>query len=108
MPRLNSVNTLYKTIVLLTILLDYVLSWCNEICEALKLLTCHCPISPPLKCQILLKVGIQMLFQGEVTNKSHATNAAVKLDALEHLVLGCFARSIDNTGQSIREVVLTV
>lgn len=65
----------------------------HEVSKPLVLLSCHCAISTFLQSQVLLKVGIQVLLEGQVAHKSHATDAAVELDSVEILGLGSFAKS---------------
>lgn len=78
----------------LTVLFNYVLSCSNKISEALILIACHCAVTPSLKRQILLEMGIEMLFQSQVADKSHTADAALELDTLKYLDLGGQAWSI--------------
>jgi len=65
----------------------------HEVSKPLVLLSRHCAISTFLQSQVLLKVGIEVLLEGQVADKSHATDAAVELDSVEILGLGSFAKS---------------
>ena len=72
---------------ILTVLLALGFVHGDEFCEALELVTCHRAISTTLQCEVQFKVCIEMLFQGLVSDKSHAANAAMKLDSFKDLDL---------------------
>ena len=78
---------------MLTVLLNYFLASLHEVYKALILVACHCSISSPLQGQIWLKMCIQMFFEGQIANESHATDVALELDTLEHFDLSGQARS---------------
>ncbi len=56
------------------------LSWSYKVGKALVLLTRHGTITSALKGQVLLEMGIQVLFEGQIAHKSHTADAAVELD----------------------------
>lgn len=51
-----------------------------EVGKALVLLTRHGTITSALEGQVLLEMGIQVLFEGQITHESHTADAAVELD----------------------------
>lgn len=64
---------------------------CDEVLEALELVTSDVnPICSTLKRQVLQEVRVKVLFQGEVSDKAHATDAAIELNSLEDFDLGSF------------------
>ena len=65
---------------ILTILFGDVLSRSYEVRKALELLTSHSSITSALEGQVLLEMGIQVLFEGQIADKSHTADAAVELD----------------------------
>lgn len=67
----------------------------HEVTEALELVTSH--RSAPLNCLILLKMHIEVFFEGEVAHESHSTDAAVEFHALEYLCLGRFREPVIQT-----------
>ena len=78
----------------LTILLDDVLAWRDELCKALELVTGHCTVPTTFQRQIGLKVGVQVLLKGHITYEAHSTQGAVELDSGEDLDLGGFDRTV--------------
>ena len=70
---------------LLTILFGNVFARRDKVSKALKLITSHGPAA--LDSQVLLKMRVEVLLEGEVAHKSHTADAAVEFDALEDLGL---------------------
>ena len=63
------------------------------------LITSHCTISmSALERAVKLKVRVQMVLQGLIAHKSHATDAAMELDAFEDLRLRNFDWSKQKKG----------
>ena len=73
----------------LTILLYYVFARSYEISKALILVAGHCTITSFLQGKVLLKMGVKMLLEFEISHESHAANVALKFNSLENFILGC-------------------
>lgn len=78
---------------LLTIELCDVLPWGHELREGLVLVAGHGAVTAPFQSEVLLEVGVEVLFESKVSHESHAADAAVKFDAVEDLSLGSFVES---------------
>ena len=68
----------------------------HKLGEALVLVTRHCAIAPPFEGKILLKVGVQVLFQRQVPHEAHPADAAVEFHAFVDFSLGRLAESRPN------------
>lgn len=77
----------------LTILFGYVFARSDELSEGLVLVAGHCAIPSTLKRKVLLEVGVQVLFEGQIAYKAHSADAAVKFDTVEDFSLGCLIES---------------
>ena len=89
-------------------MLDNVFTRCYELCEALELVAGHGPIASSLERQVGLKVGVEVLFEGEVAHETHATDAALKFDPLEDLYLRDLALPVTHDKVEAKRVILTV
>ena len=57
----------------LTILLDDVLAWRDELSESLELVSGHGAVAAFLEGQVSLKVGIEVLLECDIADEAHAT-----------------------------------
>ena len=94
---------LKKKIKALTILFALRLSYGNEFCKSLELITGHSAITTTFQREVQLEMCIQMLFQRLIAYKSHPTNAAVVLDAFVNLILGSNVKSKHNKLLKVEE-----
>ena len=65
----------------------------DKLGEALELRARHSPISSLLYQQIFLEMLIKVLFEGGISDESHTTNCALKLDSLKNFILSGHSES---------------
>ena len=83
-------------------------AWRDKLCEALKLVPRHCSIPTALKCEISLEVRVEVFLERDISDESHATEGAIKLNPGEDLVLGCLRGANHKSYQTKVRLVATL
>ena len=83
------------------------LPWGDEVCESLELVSGHGSVATLFQGQILLKMSIKVLFEGQVAHEAHAADAAVEFDAVKYFSLGRLVEPYMMMSNSINHLLVT-